>query len=203
MTAWLHTSEASRHGRQPAGMTQWDDLLTAVGTARDGDAFTILFDHFGPRVHAQMVRLGLAPFAAADVTQDVMETIWRKAHLFDRHKSAAATWVFHIARNRRIDVRRRCREWPCAAESFVAIPDPAESGDDCIDAAQREECVRAALGALPQEQFTLVKLAFFDGLSHSTIAERMELPLGTVKSRLRLAFSRLRRFLHDAGMTEA
>jgi RNA polymerase sigma factor (sigma-70 family) len=180
-----------------------DDLLTAVGSERDGEAFTVLFDHFGPRVHAQMRRLGLAPFAAADVTQDVMETIWRKAHLFDRRKSAAATWVFHIARNRRIDVRRRSREWPCAAESFAAIPDPAGPGDECVEAAQREQCVRAALDVLPHEQGTLVKLAFFEGLSHSTIAERTKLPLGTVKSRLRLAFCRLRRLLHDAGVTEA
>src|SRR5271169_5504031 len=178
-----------------------DELLTAVGTDRDGEAFTALFDHFGPRVHAQMLRLGLAPFAAADVTQDVMETIWRKAHLFDRRKAAAATWVFHIARNRRIDVRRRSRESNYASDDFLAIPDPAEPSDNCLDAARREKCVRAALGVLPQEQFTLVKLAFFDGLSHSTIAERMKLPLGTVKSRLRLAFSRLRRFLHDAGVT--
>jgi RNA polymerase sigma-70 factor (ECF subfamily) len=72
-----------------------------------------------------------------------------------------------------------------------------------MDAAQREHRVRAALDVLPQEQFTLVKLAFFDGLSHATIAQRLQLPLGTVKSRLRLAFSRLRRCLHDAGVTGA
>jgi RNA polymerase sigma factor (sigma-70 family) len=204
MTAGLHSSDATRYGeRAAASGARLDDLLTAVGSERDGEAFTVLFDHFGPRVHAQMRRLGLAPFAAADVTQDVMETIWRKAHLFDRRKSAAATWVFHIARNRRIDVRRRSREWPCAAESFAAIPDPAGPGDECVEAAQREQCVRAALYVLPHEQGTLVKLAFFEGLSHSTIAERTKLPLGTVKSRLRLAFCRLRRLLHDAGVTEA
>jgi RNA polymerase sigma factor (sigma-70 family) len=177
---------------------EFDDLLTAVGADRDGAAFTALFDHFGPRVHAQMVRLGLAPIAAADVTQDVMETIWRKAHLFDRRKSPAASWVFHIARN-----RRRSRELSAPAEDFFAIPDTAAASDERIDAAQRERYVRAALGGLPREQFTLVKLAFFDGLSHADIAERLKLPLGTVKSRLRLAFGRLRRFLHDAGVTEA
>jgi RNA polymerase sigma-70 factor (ECF subfamily) len=204
MTLWLDTREAPNHRQRGAdGAQGLEDLLTAVGADRDGAAFTALFDHFGPRVHAQMLRLGLAPFAAADVTQDVMETIWRKAHLFDRGKSAAATWVFHIARNRRIDVRRRSREWTCPVEDFVAIADSAAPSDDCIDAAQREQCVRAALGALPQEQFTLIKLAFFDGLSHATIAQRTKLPLGTVKSRLRLAFSRLRRFLRDAGVTEA
>ncbi len=150
-----------------------------------------------------MTRLGLTPFAAADATQDVMETIWCKAHLFDRRKSAAATWIFHIARNRRIDMRRRSREFSCAVEDFFVIPDPGESSDDRIDAAQRERCLRAALEVLPREQLTLVKLAFFDGLSHAAIAQRTKLPLGTVKSRLRLAFSRLRRLLHDAGVTEA
>ena len=184
-------------------MKEFDDQLTAVGRKRDSDAFTALFSHFGPRIHTQMVRMGLAPFAAADVTQDVMETIWCKAHQFDRTKAPAANWIFRVARNRRIDARRRGREWTFAVEDFVNIPDPARACDECVDAAQREDCVRAALGVLPQDQFTLVKLAFFDGLSHSTIARRLKLPLGTVKSRLRLAFSRLRRFLLDAGVTEA
>jgi len=204
MTSWFHTEAPAPHRNYSGGTAnELDDLLAAVGANRDGKAFAVLFDHFVPRVHAQMVRQGLAPFAAADITQDVMETIWRKAHLFDRRKSAAATWVFHIARNRRIDVGRRSREHTLAAEDFCTIPDPAASSDDCIDAAQREAHVRAALGTLPQEQFALVRLAFFEGLSHSAIAELMHLPLGTVKSRLRLAFSRLRRFLVSAGVTEA
>jgi RNA polymerase sigma-70 factor (ECF subfamily) len=195
------TAPAGALEHRPGGPL--DDLLAAVGGARDVAAFNRLFDHFGPRVHAQMTRLGLAPFAAADVTQDVMETIWCKAHLFDRRKSAAATWIFHIARNRRIDVRRRSREISRTVEDFLAIPDPGALSDDCIDAAHREQCVRAALEILPREQLTLVKLAFFEGLSRGAIAERTGLPLGTVKSRLRLAFARLRRFLHDAGVTEA
>jgi RNA polymerase sigma factor (sigma-70 family) len=204
VTYWSHSEGSSPRFRPAAAReSELEDLLAAVGSDRDGEAFTILFDHFGPRVHAQMVRLGLAPFTAADLTQDVMETIWRKAHLFDRHKAAATTWVFHIARNRRIDLSRRSREQSCATEDFFAIPDPAEPSDHRIDAAQREDRVRAALRVLPRDQFTLVKLAFFDGLSHATIARRLQLPLGTVKSRLRLAFSRLRRCLHDAGVTEA
>jgi RNA polymerase sigma-70 factor (ECF subfamily) len=203
VTAWFETSVPSHHRKYPVARSrELDDLLTAVGTERDGEAFTVLFDHFRPRVQAQMLRQGLAPFAAADVAQDVMETVWRKAHLFDRRKAAAATWVFHIARNRRIDVRRRSREHMFSIEDLFAIPDPTEASDNFVDAAQREQCVHAALGALPQDQFTLVQLAFFEGLSHATISERTGLPLGTVKSRLRLAFSRLRRFLRDAGVTE-
>jgi RNA polymerase sigma-70 factor (ECF subfamily) len=203
VTSWFDSAPPPDHRKYAARTHELDELLTAVGSHRDGEAFTVLFDHFRPRVHAQMLRLGLAPFAAADVTQDVMETVWRKAHLFDRHKAAAATWVFHIARNRRIDVRRRSREHDLDTAELFAIPDPTEPSDDWLDAMQREQCVRAALHALPAEQFMLVRLAFFEGLSHSAIAERTKLPLGTVKSRLRLAFSRLRRVLHEAGVTEA
>jgi len=209
LTEWLH-NEVPSPLHQPAAISvnsrpadNLDALLTAVGADRDSEAFTVLFDHFVPRVQAQMLRLGLAPFAAADVTQDVMETIWRKAHLFDPRKAAATTWVFHIARNRRIDVKRRSRETICAIEDFFDIPDPAEGSDHCVDSTKRETCLREALRDLPHDQFTLVKLAFYDGLSHTAIAARLNLPLGTVKSRLRLAFCRLRRALLDAGVTEA
>jgi RNA polymerase sigma factor (sigma-70 family) len=224
VTSLCHIEEPSRHRKYPvprihAARThvprshvprshvprthELDDLLTAVGANRDGAAFSALFDHFRPRVHAQMLRLGLAPFAAADVTQDVMETIWCKAHLFDRRKSAAATWVFRIAQNRRVDVRRRSREHVYADADLSAIPDTATDNDASIDAAQCEQHVHAALDALPQDQFKMVQLAFFEGLSHSTIAARTKIPIGTVKSRLRLAFSRLRRVLTDAGVRAA
>jgi len=198
----LEADRATAKGRRPAVLTDdLNDLLTAVGASRDGRAFTMLFDHFRPRLQAQMVRGGLAPFAAEDVTQDVMETIWRKAHLYDPEKSAAATWIFHIARNRRIDLRRRSREFSDVAEDLLVIADPAEDNDNCLDAARRDQHVRSALDALPKEQVALVRLAFFEGLSHSTIARRLQLPIGTVKSRLRLAFVRLRRLLGEAGVT--
>jgi RNA polymerase sigma factor (sigma-70 family) len=204
VTSLSHTELPSRRRKYVEGRaSQLDDLLTAVGVERDGEAFTELFDHFRPRVHAQLLRLGLAPFAAADVTQDVMETIWCKAHQFDRSKSAAATWVFRIAQNRRVDVRRRSRDHILVDADLLAIPDPAPDNDDNIDAAQREQHVHAALEELPRDQFRMVQLAFFEGLSHATIAARTKTPIGTVKSRLRLAFTRLRRLLGDAGVTGA
>jgi RNA polymerase sigma factor (sigma-70 family) len=202
VTSLCHIDEPSRQRKYPLPRThELDDLLTAVGANRDGAAFTTLFDHFRPRVQAQMVRLGLAPFTAADITQDVMETIWCKAHLFDRRKSAAATWVFRIAQNRRIDVRRRSREHIYVETDLFAIPDSGADNDTNIDAVQLEQHVHAALDTLPQDQFKMVQLAFFEGLSHSRIAARTKIPIGTVKSRLRLAFSRLRRLLGDAGVT--
>jgi RNA polymerase sigma factor (sigma-70 family) len=195
----LETAQSSGY-TAPA---DYDELLTAVGARGDGDAFTMLFDHFRPRLQSQLVRHGVAPVAAEDVAQDVMETIWCKAHLYDPGKAAAASWIFQIARNRRVDLHRRSREHPVPAEDFFAIPDAGEANDDRIDAVQRQQRVRAALDALPQEQMTLVMLAFFEDLSHSAIAGMLNLPLGTVKSRLRLAFARLRRLLTAAGISEA
>jgi RNA polymerase sigma factor (sigma-70 family) len=202
MTSLSHIDPPSRQRKYPPPRShQLDDLLMTVGAKRDDSAFTALFDHFRPRVQAQMLRLGLAPFAAADVTQDVMETIWCKAHLFDRRKSAATTWVFRIAQNRRIDVRRRSREHIYVETDLLVIPDSGADNDASIDAAQLEQHVHAALDALPRDQFKIVQLAFFEGLSHSRIAALTKIPIGTVKSRLRLAFSRLRRLLDDAGVT--
>jgi RNA polymerase sigma factor (sigma-70 family) len=199
-TSWIDDPSCRRRYAVPR-TSELDDLLIAVGATKDRRAFTAVCDHFRPRVQTQMARLGLTPAAAEDVAQDVMETIWRKAHLYDPRKSGATTWVLQIARNRSIDLKRRSREVSLAAEDFYGIPDPAERSDDCLDTAQREQRVRAALDALPREQFTLVRLAFFEELSHSTIARRLNLPLGTVKSRLRLAFACLRRVLLEAGVT--
>jgi RNA polymerase sigma-70 factor (ECF subfamily) len=198
-----HVDDHLAAGRTAARKNELDDLLTAVGATRDCRAFAVLFDHFRPRVQAQLVRLGLAPAAAEDLTQDVMETIWQKAHLYDRSRSAAITWVFQIARNRRIDVKRRSRECCLPAEDFFTIPDPGAGCDEHIDAMQRQEYVRNALRVLPQEQLALVKLAFFEGLSHSAIAQHLNIPLGTVKSRLRLACVRLQRSLADSGLGAA
>lgn len=180
-----------------------DDLLAAVGDDHDGEAFATLFDYFQPRVQAQMQRGGLPPFAAADIAQDVMETIWRKAHHFDRNKSTASTWVFSIARNRKVDVHRRTREHVFVDADLSLIPDDTADHEAGMDAAQRQQHVHSALDALPLDQFKIVQLAFFEGLSHSTIAARTRIPVGTVKSRLRLAFSRMRRLLADAGVTGA
>ena len=200
-------SDIPRHSRQLKYPAQrhhrLDDLLTAVGDDQDSDAFATLFDYFQPRVQAQMVRGGMPPFAAADIAQDVMEAIWCKAHHFDRSKSAASTWVFSIARNRSVDVRRRTREHVFVDADLSLIPDDNADHEAGMDAAQRQHHVHSALDALPMDQFKIVQLAFFEGLSHSTIAARTRIPVGTVKSRLRLAFSRMRRLLADAGVTGA
>jgi RNA polymerase sigma factor (sigma-70 family) len=177
------------------------DLVAAVAERRDRNAFAHLFDYFAPRVHAYLLRLRVDPVAADELTQEVMTTLWQKAALFDRSKSSVATWLFRIARNRRIDAHRRERDLSPVDGPALNVPDTALMPDDSVDAAQRDRMVRIALDRLPAEQLELVRLAFFDGMSHSEIADLTGLPLGTVKSRLRLAFSRLRRALDEEGLT--
>jgi RNA polymerase sigma factor (sigma-70 family) len=185
--------------------TDYVTLVAAVAERRDREAFARLFDHFGPRVNAYLVRLGVDRAAAEEMTQDVMVTLWRKADLFDPAKSSLATWLYRVARNRRIDALRRDRlDFHDPAEYGLDIPDEsiADVGT-MMDVQAREGLVRTAMSGLPEEQLGLVRLAFFEGLSHSQIAERTGLPLGTVKSRLRLAFTRLRRALESDGVESA
>ena len=189
-----------------AGVTTPDefaDLVMAVATKRDRTAFARLFDFYTPRVYAYLLRLRLDPGVADELTQDVMTTLWQKAELFDRTKSSVGTWLFRIAHNRRIDVHRRSREDAVPEPRPTDTPDPSPAPDDSLDMSRREASIRGALGLLPEEQLDLIRLAFFEGLSHGDIASQTGLPLGTVKSRLRLAFSRLRRSLEQGGVTES
>ena len=158
-----------------------------------------------PRLNAYLLRLGADGATAEEITQETMVTLWRKAELFDPSKSSLATWLYRVARNRRIDVARRDRvDYVDPTEYALDIPDDqAPDADGQLDAQTREDVLRAAMEELPEEQRVLVRLAFFDSLSHSEIAMRTGLPLGTVKSRIRLAFSRLRRALEAGGVEDA
>jgi RNA polymerase sigma factor (sigma-70 family) len=180
-------------------------LVAAVAERRDRVAFAVLYDHYSPRLNAWLLRLGMDRASAEELTQEVMVTLWHKAHLFDASKSSLGTWLYRIARNRRIDLARRDRvDFVDPNEYALDIPDEGSpDADQQIDAQTREDILRSALKTLPAEQGQLVRLAFFDGLSHSEIASQTGLPLGTVKSRIRLAFSRLRRSLEASGVDAA
>ena len=198
------TSGNVDEGMERGGVTSPDELPMVDAVARTVIATHLrsLFDYFAPRIHAYLLRLRLDPVVADELTQEVMTTLWLKADLFDRSKSTVATWLYRVARNRRIDLLRRDREDAAGANPALEVPDPTLPADDSLDVSQREAMIRAALKDLPEEQLALIRLAFFDGLSHSEIAARTELPLGTVKSRLRLAFSRLRRALESQMVSQ-
>lgn len=175
----------------------YSDLVVRVATDRDKAAFAELFDHFAPRLKGYLMQQGADASVAEEIAQDVMVTLWRKADLFDPQKSSASTWLFRIARNRRIDRLRRQRTAELdPAEPLLQPSAPADVATE-MDARLREERVRAALDLLPDEQKEVVRQAFFVGLSHSEIAEQTGLPLGTVKSRIRLAFGRLRQAIES------
>ncbi len=173
----------------------WSALMKAIAQQRDRDAFARLFDHFTPRLESYLIRLGLDPVSAEEIAQDAMLTVWRKADLFDPAKSSLATWIYRIARNRRIDVARRDRMTYLdpMEDTFTNVVDDSVGQDAVMEGAEREDMVREAMKELPEEQVSLLKLAFYQGQSHSQIADSTGLPLGTVKSRIRLAFTRLRR----------
>ena len=185
----LHATSASSQNDLLA------DLVTKVAVDRDREAFIALYDYYAPRLNAYLLRLGTENGVAEELAQEVMVTLWRKAELFDRTKSSVGTWLFRIARNRRIDMIRRDKSASIDQNDPIFLPSEAESAGEMMDQTRREERVRLALKSLPDEQRILVERAFFLSESHSQIAEMTGLPLGTVKSRIRLAFARLKKLL--------
>jgi RNA polymerase sigma-70 factor (ECF subfamily) len=177
-------------------------LTERVATSRDRQAFAQLFDYFAPRLKSYLRSLNMNDNAAEDLTQEVMVVLWQKAHLYDASKSSLSTWLFRVARNRRIDAMRRDKSAHLDPDEPLLQPSAMQPVDELIDADQRDERVQEAMASLPQEQLDLVRQAFFLGLSHSQISERTGLPLGTVKSRIRLAFGRLRRALENDALVD-
>ena len=169
----------------------WTEEMRAIARDRDEAAFARLFDHFAPRVKAVLMKAGAPEAQAEDVVQDVMATLWRKAHLFDPSRASVATWVFTIARNRRIDLIRRARR--PEPEDLPWGPEAEPEPDDVVAFQQEASRLGRAIADLPEAQRDLVVRAYYGDLSHTEIAAATGLPLGTIKSRLRLALDRLRR----------
>jgi RNA polymerase sigma-70 factor (ECF subfamily) len=172
-------------------------LLVRLSAGADREAFAGLFAFYAPRLKAYMRRLGADGSAAEDLAQDAMATVWNKAVSFDPAKASAATWIFTIARNLRIDVLRRERRPEIDFADPGLVPDPPQSPEQIVATRRSAAEVRAALAALPPEQARIVELSFFEEQPHSAIARELGVPLGTVKSRLRLAIERFRRALGE------
>jgi RNA polymerase sigma factor (sigma-70 family) len=166
--------------------------IAAVARFQDRAAFARLFDHFGPRVKAYLLRLGADKGQAEDLTQEVMLTVWRKAPAYEAKLASPATWIFTIARNRRIDSLRRDKRTRLDVDDPGLMPEPEAMPDRTLDAGRWEKRLAAALDELPAEQAQMLRLAYYEDRSHGDIAQSLRLPLGTVKSRLRLAVARLR-----------
>lgn len=175
---------------EPAKRTAWVTELLAIRDAQDQAAFAALFRHFAPRIKSFLLRSGASASFAEECTQEVMATVWRKAHMFDGTKASVSTWIFTIARNRKIDMIRKTRR--PEPEDLPWGPDADPDAADMLMLAEDSRALGRALASLPDKQRGLIERAYFGDLTHSEIAAETGLPLGTIKSRIRLALDRLR-----------
>ena len=176
--------------RASADEQNWTALLIAVRDQQDKVAFAALFRHFAPRVKGFLMKSGMSAALAEECAQDVLATLWQKSHLFDPTRASVATWVFTIARNRRIDAARRAaRPEP---EDLPWGPEAEPDQQEALEMAQETERLGAALALLPEAQRALIEKAYFGELTHTEIAAETGLPMGTIKSRIRLALDKLR-----------
>jgi RNA polymerase sigma-70 factor (ECF subfamily) len=172
-----------------------DSVLVRRVAAGDADALRILYDRFGRIVYAFALRLTRDPGLAEECTQDAFVALWRRASSFDPARAKLSTWLLAVTRNKAIELLRargRRPEAPLDIDFEGTLEDAVDAPSDAIEQKDLAGRVAEALAELPHEQREVVSLAYFDGLSHSEIAEVIGAPLGTVKGRMRLALERLR-----------
>ena len=173
-----------------------------IGADRDHAAFTALFDHMAPRIRRLLVHRGLSWPLAEELTQETMLAVWRHAAAFDRRRASVWTWVGTIARNKQIDHSRGVRRLHAAMwePQEPDLPAAAPDGEQVLHSRQSGDILHHAIKRLPQEQVLVLRQAFCEAKSHREIAAEEALPLGTVKSRIRLALAHLRGSLPMAEM---
>jgi RNA polymerase sigma factor (sigma-70 family) len=190
---------AGENGKErPKATVDWAELIGRVAIHSDRDAFKLLFEHFAPRVKGFLVKTGMAADAAEEIAQNTLLTVWRKAAQFDPSSAGAAAWIFTIARNLRIDsVRRSARQARVSQPALEDVPEVVESPETTLTRHDDVSRVAAALLRLSEEQSTVIRMSFIEERPHADIASALGIPLGTVKSRIRLAMMRLRNLLEE------
>ena len=173
------------------------DLLVAVAEHKDRKAFSDLFAYYAPRIKSYLIRQGAPESAAEEMSQEAMLSVWRKADRYDPSKAGAGTWIFTVARNLRIDVLRKENRPSFDPEDPAFIPDPEVAPDTAVSIVETQQSIKDAVATLPKEQADVVRLSFYEDKAHAEIAQELGLPLGTVKSRLRLAMRRVRSALGE------
>lgn len=178
-------------------------LVARIAENQDKEAFKTLYTYYAPRLQAFMIRQGCSETVAEDIVQDTLTQLWVKAKQFNPDKARLATWLYTMARNRRIDLLRRKNTQYNAGtiletdenidESLTMLPhhDPANDPNGAMLRKQHKAFLLNALRDIPGDQQSLILQAFYGELSHSDLAERTGLPLGTIKSRLRLGMKKL------------
>lgn len=199
----MATTTNSQHSGTLGTPDPRDDAALVLAIAsQDKAAFALFFERYARKVRGFLIRIGAKEADADELAQEVMVTVWRKAHLFDPERAKATTWLFTIARNRWIDsLRRHARPEPDPNDPMFQ-PDAEPDGVTRLSGQERDAQVRSAIATLSVDQREVLIAAFFKGLSQSEIAEALGVPIGTVKSRTRLAFGKLRGVLSDSILDE-
>jgi RNA polymerase sigma-70 factor, ECF subfamily len=174
-----------------------DQLVSMVAHNKDRTAFKILFEYYAPRLKSYLLNFKIADQKAEDLAQEVMLTLWQKAEKFDPDKAKISTWLFRVARNKYIDQFRKQKYPEVNADDHVALMVAPEKTDQNLEEQQVSDRIQKAMKTLKEEQRKVIELSFYKELSHSQIAEETGLPLGTVKSKIRMAFQTLRKELGD------
>ncbi len=172
---------------------EWSQCLLAIADGGDRAAFTRLFRHFAPLIKGfALAGSSLSANHADELVQEVMIKVWQKAAAFDPAKAAASTWIYTIARNCRTDLFRRLQKFdtPLAAED-VAPDGASEEPFEQIQSRRNGQLVHELMSALPVDQVQILAKVYMEGKSHAEAAAELDLPLGTVKSRVRLALQKL------------
>jgi RNA polymerase sigma-70 factor (ECF subfamily) len=198
------TTSGLRSGRIVVSLAEAPELDAAgcmgrIVATRDRAAFKLLFLTYAPKVKTYLIRHGANAAQAEELAQEALLTLWRKADYYDPQRASVAAWLFTIARNLRIDSIRKEQSAIAYALAVPAVEASQDSPEDDSEAAEREVRIREAVRILPPEQMEVIRLSFFFDKPHAEIARELSLPLGTVKSRLRLAVARLRGVLGDLG----
>ncbi len=179
------------------------ELTDSVARNHDKTAYALLFNYFAPRINGYYRKIQPDPELAEELTQEVLIVLWQKPHLFDSQKSSLSTWLYRVARNRWIDYLRQKKNIKLDPHEPALLPSEEIQPDDYCDIKVRDRRIRQELQKLPREQMEIIKLAFFHENSHSAITEITGLPIGTVKSRIRLAFKKLKKALEECEYAEA
>lgn len=178
-------------GTPAQGPAYFRDLLIAVGKKQDREAFAALFAYFAPRIKSFLIKGGASPDQADELAQETMIAVWQKAESFDAAKASPSTWIFTIARNKRIDALRKTPRPEMDADDLELADDTPNASEDILRD-EETDIMAEAIQGLPAEQADLLYKSFFEDKTHADIAKETNLPLGTVKSRIRLALDRLR-----------
>lgn len=188
-------AKTSENDRSPGARHR--DLIAVLVANQDRSAFAELFEFFAPRLKAYVMRIGADPTSAEELAQETMLTVWRKAATYDPAKAAVSTWIFAIARNRRIDKARQESRPTVDEHDLTGAVRWQESAFGDIQAAQEQAILIDAMADLPDEQVEVIRKAFYEDKSHAVVADELGLPLGTVKSRIRLALGHLRQAVSE------